>query len=190
MEKCWFVLKQSHYPPPHLPKSGIGTANGATCLGHIIPDLINLDGVINRSEEGIKFTPSVPTHHTESLRLDWKRDTGLETGMAAGVKAPMRAGVPVFAEQQLKLAFERTEKNHKEFDTLDRYIIQVDRRFIRENLEDDAVAARIEQTKGVRLLGIGGQWSVFMITGIIVARSAKGKSEEKGIFEAMSSATT
>jgi hypothetical protein len=187
MEKCWFVLKQSHYPPPDLPKNGIGIANGAISLGHIIPDSINLDGVINRSEEGIKFTPAVRIYHTESWGLDWKRDKSLEAGLSANVKAPIGAGVPVFAEQQTKLAFEHTEKNYKEFDTLDRYTIQVDRKFISRILEDEEVAAHIERIKGVQLLGIGGQWSIYMITGITVARGAKGDSEESRKVEGRTS---
>lgn len=184
MEKCWFVLKQSHYPPPDLPKSGIGIANGAICLGHIIPDSINLDGVINRTEEGIRFTPAVRIYHTESWGLDWKRDTGLGAGLSANVEVPIGAGVPVLAEQQAKVVFEKTEKNHEKFKTLDRYIIQVDRKFIRKILEDKAVADHIERIKGVRLLGIGGQWRVFMITGITVARGAKGESGESKTLQA------
>jgi hypothetical protein len=190
MEKCWFVLKPSHYPPPHLPKSGLGTGNGAICLGHIIPDLTNLDDVINRSEEGIRFTPSVEVYHTESWGLNWERDTGLEPGLAASLRALIRAGTPPSAKQQAQIAFKRTVKNYKEFDTLDRYIIQADLKFIGTILRDEAVAACIEQTKSVQLLGLGDSWSVFMITGIIVARGVKGKSGESGIFGAMSSTTT
>lgn len=77
-------------------------------------------------------------------------------------------------------------KNYEEFDTLDRYIIQVDPEFIGTILGAEAVATRIEQTKSVQLLGLSDSWSVFMITGII-ARGAKGKPEESGISEAMSS---
>ncbi|KAK1241134.1 hypothetical protein MKX08_001108 [Trichoderma sp. CBMAI-0020] len=185
MDKCWFVLKQEHYPPPHLPESGIGVANGAICLGHIVPDATNLDNVINRDEEGITFTPAVPIYHTASWGLDWKRDTGQEAASAASMTTPTGAGLPVSVEQQTKTAFAHTEKNHKEFDTLDRYIIQVDRSFIRNILEDREVVEHIERTKGIRLLG--GQWSVFMITGIIVARGGKGKFGENKIFEVASS---
>lgn len=185
MEKCWFVLKQSHYPPPRLPKGGIGIANGAISLGHIIPDLFDLDGVINRKEEGIKFTPAARIYHTKSWGLDWNRDKGLEAALAADVTAPMGAGTPISAEEQTKLAFARTEKDHQEFDTLDRYIVQVNRTFIRKLLEDDEVVEHLERTKGVRLLG--GQWSVFMITGITVARGAKGEFGESRKIEAMSS---
>lgn len=78
-------------------------------------------------------------------------------------------------------------KNYEEFDTLDRYIIPVDPEFIGTILGAEAVAARIEQTKSVQLLGLGDSWSIFMITGIIVARGAKEKPEKSGISEAMSS---
>jgi hypothetical protein len=184
MEKCWFVLKQSHYPPPDLPENGVGIANGAICLGHIIPDSKNLDGVLNRNEDGIKFTPAVKIYHTESWGLDGKRDEGMEAGGSANATAPIGGAVPVTAEQHMKLAFERTEKDHKEFDILDRYIIQINRKFIGGILEDEEVAAHIERTKGVKLLGIGGQWSVYMITGIIIARGAKGESGESRKIDA------
>jgi len=187
MEKCWFVLKQSHYPPPDLPKSGIGIANGAICLGHVIPDPTNLDGVINRSEEGIKFTPAIQIYHTESWGLDWRRDRGLGAGVEEGVGIPVGTAVPLTAEQHTKLAFERTEKDHQEFDVLDRYIIQVNRKFIDKILEDEEIAAHIKRTKGIELLGIGGQWSVYIITGITVARGAKGESGETRKVEAEAS---
>jgi hypothetical protein len=178
MDKCWFVLKQSHYPPPDLPETGIGIANGAICLGHVIPDSTNLDGVINRSEDGIKFTPAVQVYHTESWGLDWNRQKGRQGGGSAKASAPIGSTVPLTAEHQTKVAFERTEKDHKEFDLLDRYIIQVNRKFIDGLLEDEDVAAHIERTEGVKVLGFGGQWSVCIITGITVARGAKGKYEE------------
>jgi hypothetical protein len=187
MEKCWFVLKQSHYPPPDLPEHGIGIANGAICLGHIVPDSKNLDGVINRSEDGIKFTLVVKIYHTESWDLDWKRDEGLKAGGSENASAPITGAIPVTAKLHTKLAFEHTKKDHKEFDTLDRYIIQVNRKFIGGILEDEVVAAHIERTKGVKLLGVGGKWSVYMITGIIVARGAKGESGESRKAEANAS---
>ncbi|UKZ66172.1 uncharacterized protein TrAtP1_007347 [Trichoderma atroviride] len=111
---------------------------------------------------------------------------GLELEVDASIRAPIGAWTPTSAKRQTKLAFERTVKNYRDFDTLDQYIIQVDKRFIRRILNDEAVAARIEQIKGVRLQGLGDRWSVFMITGIIVARGAKGKSEEDEMVEAMS----
>ncbi|KAH8598651.1 hypothetical protein B0O99DRAFT_660032 [Bisporella sp. PMI_857] len=188
MEKCWFALKQSHYPPPSLPEDGMGIANGAICLGHIIPDSKNPDGVINRSENGIKFTPAVQIYHTESWGLGWKRDKGREAGGSADASVPISGAIPVTAEQHTKLAFERTEKDHKEFDTLDRYIMQVNRKFIGGILEDKEVAAHIERIKGVKLLGIGGrQWGVWMITGVTVARGAWGESGESRKIEATTS---
>lgn len=81
IEKYWFILNQSHYPPPHLPKSGFGIGNRAICWGHIILDLTIPDGVINWSEEGIEFTPSVEAYtqnpgtwtgnETRAWSLDW-----------------------------------------------------------------------------------------------------------------------
>lgn len=182
MEKCWFVLKQEHFPPPEIPDSGIGIAKGAISLGHIIPDANNLDYVINRNK-GIDFTPSVPIYHTKYVGLDWKRNTSREAEGAMEAAVPLSPAVPASAQQNAKAAFSQTEKNHKEFDTLDRYIIQVDRKFIRKILADEEVEEHIQRTKGK----LCGSWSVFMITGIMVAKGAKGEFGESKTFEAKSS---
>ncbi|KAH8721547.1 hypothetical protein GQ44DRAFT_829118 [Phaeosphaeriaceae sp. PMI808] len=178
MEKCWFVLKQSHYPPPKLPESGIGIGNGAICLGHVIADATSLDGVINRNEDGIKFTPAVEVYHSESWDLDWNREQGRQLGGSTTAGAPLGSAVPVTVEHQTKIAFERTETDHKMFNKLDRYIIQVNRKFIDGLLEDEDVTAHIERTKGIEVLGLGGGWCVYIITGITVARGAKGRYED------------
>ena len=185
MDNCWFVLKQSHYPPPELPDNGIGVGNGAICLGHVIADATDLDGVINRNDVGIKFTTTVPVHHTESWGLDWNREQGRQVGGSANAGVPLGSTVPMTAEHQTKLAFERTETDHKEFDTLDRYIIQMNRKFISVLLEDEDIIEHIERNKGVRFAGLGGGWTVYIITGITVARGAKGRYEDsqKGDME-------
>lgn len=177
MEKCWFVLKQSHYPPPILPQTGIGTGKGAICLGHVIPNTTSLDGVINRNEDGITFTPAVQVYHTESWGLDWSKEKKRQIGSSAAAGAPVGSAVPVTTEHQTKLAFELSEADHKMFDTLDRYIIQVNRKFVGKLLKDEDIAAYIERTKGLEVLGLGGGWCIYIITGITVARGAKGTSE-------------
>jgi hypothetical protein len=190
MESRWYPLNQDHFPPPDLPESGLGTGNGVICLGHIIPRHSCLDKVFNRSEEGIQFTPSVPVIHEYPWKLDWIKDKGPDTGLATGVEAPMKAAALVSTEPHVQLRFEHTVTNHQKFDILDRYIINVDRAFIGNILEDEAVATRIEQALGVRLSGLGDDWCIYMITGIMVARGATEKSEESGILQAMSSTTT
>jgi hypothetical protein len=179
MEKCWFVLKQIHYPPPILPKDGIGIGKGAICLGHVIADATNLDGIINRNDndDGLEFTAAVPVYHTESWGLDWNREQGRQVGGSEKAGAPLGSAVPMTAEHQIKVAFERTETDHKEFDTLDRYIIQPNRRFIDRLLEDEDVADHIERKKGAEIFGLGGAWTVYIITGITVARGTRGKHE-------------
>ncbi|EHK27064.1 uncharacterized protein TRIVIDRAFT_119995, partial [Trichoderma virens Gv29-8] len=188
MDKCWFVLKQVHYPPPDLPETGIGTANGSISLGHIIPDPVNLDGVINRSEEGITFTSTARIQHTRTV-CNWNNVNDLEAGLSSNIKVSMGTGVPVSTALQTKLAFKRTRKNHESFDFLDCYIVDVDRKFISRILEQEEVSAHIERIKGVQLLGIGGRWSIWMITGIIVARGAKREYGDSRKIEARTSAS-
>jgi hypothetical protein len=93
----------------------------------------------------------------------------------------------VTAEHQTKIAFERTETDHREFDLLDQYIIEPNRRFIDRLLEDEDVVDHLKRKKGVEVLGFGGAWTVYIITGITVARGARGKHEDSQKGEVNSS---
>lgn len=61
----------------------------------------------------------------------------------------------------------------------------MNRKFISVLLEDEDIIEHIERNKGVRFAGLGGGWTVYIITGITVARGAKGRYEDsqKGDME-------
>ncbi|EHK27062.1 uncharacterized protein TRIVIDRAFT_217664 [Trichoderma virens Gv29-8] len=168
MRKSWFELTHYYYLPPHLPDEGGGFANGQMCLGHIVKDFKPFEcseEPINQSKEGIMFAPAVTINHTT-----WKEVEGKQS-------APIGAGVSILAAHQTKFACGNPEENCKEGATFDRYTFEPDREFISRILEDEKVAAHIKRTKGVQLLGFGGRWSVYMVTGITVARDAKLRIE-------------
>jgi hypothetical protein len=85
MENCWFRLKQTHFPPPTLPidTNGVGTGNGAICLGHIMvsmKELDHMDNIINRSVEGFTFTPAVPIYTARAWKMEWSDSELHQTG--------------------------------------------------------------------------------------------------------------
>lgn len=172
MEKCWFVLTQNHYPPPTLPVNGIGTGNGPICLGHIIPTTDDLDGVINRTLEGLTFTPAVPIYPTKAWDLEWKVSKDHQAGFSADVSAPVAQVVGLTVQANASLAFQRTVQRYRTFDRLDRYIILPTRNYIAESLDGAQVAEYIEQKKFL------GSWKVYMITGLTIARGSRGGASE------------
>ncbi|KAH7311133.1 hypothetical protein BKA65DRAFT_363106, partial [Rhexocercosporidium sp. MPI-PUGE-AT-0058] len=171
MDKCWFVLRQTHYPPPTLPRNGMGLAKGAICPGHLIPDLKHLDKVINK-QGLLEFGPDMPVYPTTAWNLSYeiKKTQGGEVGGKAG--APIAAAVGVTVNAEAKVAFEKSVKNHCEFDTLETFIIQPTREYIEDSLDDDAVTKYIDKIKFFE------KWSIFMITGVAIARGAKIEGTE------------
>jgi hypothetical protein len=171
--KCWFVLKQTHYPPPVIPKNGTGrvSRSGPICLGHLIPDLKHLDNVINRHGP-LDIPPDMPIYPTKAWDLTWElsKSGGVDVFGEAGVPVATAAGITV--KLDARVAFKRTIKNFSEFASLDTFIFQPTSEYVEDSVEDDEVAAYLEKR------GLFGSSTIFMITGVIVARGAKTKTSE------------
>jgi hypothetical protein len=160
--KCWFVLKQTHYPPPVIPKNGTGKVGGSgpICPGHLIPDLKHLDNVINRHGP-LDIPLDMPIYPTKAWDLTW------EVNKSHGVDI---SGVAI--KLDARVAFTRTIKNFWEFVSLDTFIFQPTSEYVEDSVEDDEVAAYLKRR------GFLGSSTIFMITGVIVARGAKTKTSE------------
>ncbi|KAJ5261224.1 hypothetical protein N7478_011819 [Penicillium angulare] len=161
MENCWFVLRQQHYPPP---KDGMGPIR----LGSIIPSLRKLDSVVN--EDGPeRFPPNVHVYTTRKDDFQWKSgrgreykvdsDVGLPVGMVPGIAVGGAAGA----------AFQRSVSNYAEFD-LEAQIIQPTEGYLEDSVEDEHVQRYIKRNASLL-----NRWSLFMITGLMIARGACGK---------------
>lgn len=171
MESCWFVLKQSHYPPPKLPIS-TGNGNGAICPGHIIPSLDDLDGVVNRSVTGFTYTEAVPIYRTRAWELEWEMSRVQQAAASADINIPFAEVVGITAQARAALAFQKLIQNHRSFEKLDRYIILPTRSYIDGVLKNADVEDYIQRNKRL------GAWSVFMITGVTIARGSHGSTSE------------
>ncbi|KAI5460177.1 hypothetical protein BGZ63DRAFT_389634 [Mariannaea sp. PMI_226] len=180
MENCWFVLKQSQFPPPRLPVNGIGIANGAICPGQIVATVDDLEGVINRSVEGFEFTPAVPIHPTKAWDLKWETGKSNQAGLSLDGDIPIAQLVGLSAHAKAALAFQHTVQRYRCFDRLDRYIILPTRSYIADVLDDPQVQDHIHnRSKNRKTLGdFLGAWKIYMVTGVTIARGSRGGSSE------------
>lgn len=173
--KCWFVLKQTHYPPPSIPKNGIGSMKGGgpICLGHLIPDLKHLDNVINHHGP-LDIPPDMPIYPTKAWDLTWEANQtdGFDVSGNAGV--PIAAAAGLTLELGARVAFQRTIKNFWKFASLETFIFQPTSEYVEDSIEDDEVMAYHKKR------GFLNSSTVFMITGIMIARGAKTKTSDTG----------
>ncbi|KAH7487302.1 hypothetical protein FOMA001_g4063 [Fusarium oxysporum f. sp. matthiolae] len=172
MEKVWFKLRQADYPPP--PEDAIlrGDGDDSTaplCLGHFISNLKTLDFPLNHGSI-LPFPPRMRVFCNTTLNFTWD-DTRLRspgTNLAAG--APILAATGVTAKASLQFAFMKTVESHEAYDRLDTYIVQPTKGYIEDCLEQDQLNAYVKGKVS---------WSMFMITGIKVARAGKREAQEE-----------
>jgi hypothetical protein len=169
--KCWFVLQQTHYLPPVIPKNGTGTTSGPICLGHLIPDLKHLDNVINRHEP-LKIPPDMPIYPTKVWNLTCEVNKSEGVGVSGDAKIPIAAAAGFTIKLDVGIAFQRSIQNFWEFESLDTFIIQPTREYVEDSVENEEVSAYLQKR------GLFGSSSLFMITGMIIARGAKRKASE------------
>ncbi|KAF7530969.1 hypothetical protein G7054_g9334 [Neopestalotiopsis clavispora] len=168
--KCWFVLRHHHYPPPTFNKSGSKQTGGPLRLGHIIPDLQHLDNVINTRNGPLETPPDMPIYSTKSWNLTWNIDHVRDWNLSVNAGVPIAAAAGITIKAGAGVAFQHTVQNFWEFESLDTYIIQPISEYVEDSLEDEQVASYLHKHKRIVTP------SVFMITGLIIARGASVKS--------------
>lgn len=176
-DKCWFVLRHTHYPPPTFPENGVGKSEGPICLGHLIPDLKHLDNVINRNGPP-EYPPDMPVYATKTRSFNWQSTQAYGVDMSATGGVPIAAVAGMVANGSASLAFQRSTSNFSEFGSLDTFVVQASPAYIEDTLEGKDAIEYVRKHTTLRA------WSLFMITGIIVARggrTVKSESRKKGI---------
>ncbi|KAH8692295.1 hypothetical protein BGW36DRAFT_464809 [Talaromyces proteolyticus] len=167
MEKCWFILRQSHYPPP---QDGIGPIQ----LGHIIPDLRRLDQVINATPGPYPYPRGIAIYKSRQEIVKSKIDNNDKASLSSSVLVPIpQAAGLVSVGGRIGYAFQRSVARYWEFDALDISFIQPTRAYIEDCLGEDAVKMYIDRHRHLN------SWSLYMVTGLTVARGAKAKREDK-----------
>lgn len=173
MDKCWFVLRQIHYPPPTTEHMEDGRefqpGTNPLCLGDIIPSLQHLDHRINQSgPEPYPFDMLV--QRTDSGRLQWiTRDDGTST-LGGSFEAPALAALTgVTLGFDIGVALEKSVSRHYDIESLETMIIQPRGAYLDRSLSHNDVTNWIKEKSALRL----GSWEAFMITGIIIAHGKK-----------------
>lgn len=173
-DKCWFVLRHQHYPPPRLPANGVGFAEGPICPGHLIPDLKKLDNVINR--KGLEdFPPDMPIYKRTTQGFRRSAEADGELTVSAGANVPVAAAIGVDINLNIEKTFQRSVSNAWKFAALDSFIVQVTPSYVEDSMDAPEV---VEYMKKHEVLGISR--SIFMVTGLMVARGGSSSSLEQG----------
>lgn len=138
------------------------------CLGHFISDLKHIDFVLNRGSIE-EFPPNMQVFHTDVDHFKWKASQNSKTGGLLGGGVPILAPAGITVKGSIELAFASNIQNHEEYNRLDSYIVQPNKAYVAECLEGDKLSEHIAGKKA---------WSMFMITGLKVARKGKRTTSE------------
>jgi hypothetical protein len=171
MEKVWFKLRQTdHSPPPEvIILLGDGDdSKGTICLGHFISELMHLDFPLNRGSI-LPFPRQMTVYRSSVLNFTWDDSKTSAPGINLAAGAPILAAVGVTARASLQTAFMRTTCNHESYDRLDTYTVHPTKDYVERCLERDEIKEHIKRKP---------TWSLFLITGIKVARAGKRETRQ------------
>lgn len=164
MDKVWFKLRQTHYPPgpEEIILAGDGDDSQAPlCLGHCIADLKHLDCPINSSAV-VAFPQRMSVFSSHVIDFKWERKRGFATSLALATSAPIAASLGLQTiKASISAAFKMSVSQYEEYQRLDTYIVQPNHRYVQQCLESEALK---------KYIGNKTNWSFFMITGLRVAR--------------------
>ena len=182
-EDCWFKLKHTHYPAPDIKTLGTVTETGPICLGHVISDLRHLDQVLNRGQikpftkihpeddtvtEVIKIWPSKVTH------FDWSDVRSTESQAHVQADVPM-GGTGVAGKAKIQAIFRESVADFEHFESLDYVIFQPGRDYAMKAVK---VSGGAKEEMAKQKLLKGGRWTLYMVTGLVLARNGSYKRDE------------
>ncbi|RAH48753.1 uncharacterized protein BO95DRAFT_460613 [Aspergillus brunneoviolaceus CBS 621.78] len=185
MDKVWFTLRQTDYPAPpeeallsghhfggNMTASSPGNAPSIT-LGHIIPSLQHLDNPLN-AHNLLPFPIRMQVYRTTTTNFVWQTTAHDDRSTALKLAAPIAGAVTGTATPGLKfnLAFKQTVARHEEYAQLDTYIVTPTRGYIQDCLdaleEEEEFRGKVVHGKRLRA------WTLFMVTGLKIARDVTG----------------
>ncbi|PYI14538.1 hypothetical protein BO99DRAFT_394516 [Aspergillus violaceofuscus CBS 115571] len=191
MEKVWFTLRQTDYPAPpeeallsgHHARSDFTTSNSGNApsitLGHILPSLRHLDNPLN-SHNLLPFPVRMHVYHTTTASFVWHSTDQADRSTALKLEAPIASAVTGVATpgMECNLAFKQTVEKYKEYERLDTYIVTPTRGYVQDCLD------ALEEDEEYRGKGVNGKrlgaWTLFMVTGLKIARCASSQGEGGG----------
>jgi len=170
MDKVWFKLRQTHYPPP--PETailqGCTGAEAPICLGHVVEDLRTIDFALN-ADTIAPFPGRMSVFKTTRVDFEWDDTISKIKRLDQGASAPVATAAGVTLGGSIKLAFSNSVCNHESYEKLDMYIVQPTQSYVTDCLEVKPIATHLQGRR---------RWSLFMITGLCVARKGIASSSE------------
>ncbi|KAM6533250.1 hypothetical protein FALCPG4_006258 [Fusarium falciforme] len=167
MDKCWFVLSQTHLPPPReADEDGAFKQTGPLCLGHFIKDLKHLDHVINTSPE--PFPLDMPVYRTGPIEFEW--DSNREFGFDVSVGADVPSIPGINAKASVGLALKKSLGTSWQIEQLETLTVDPTRAYINRCLAGEQIVEFLEDNK------FGPTWKIFIVTGLKIVR---GNSTQK-----------
>ncbi|GKU07319.1 hypothetical protein FLAG1_10222 [Fusarium langsethiae] len=109
-------------------------------------------------------------HRNSVLKFSWDDGTQNAPGIHLAAGAPVLAAAGITAKANLQTAFMRNVENHESYDQLDTYTVQRTKSYVEDCLAQDELKTYV---KGKPF------WSMFMITGIKVARAGTRETREE-----------
>lgn len=172
MEKCWFVLRQTHYPAPEYKHAGMafGEATGPIRLGHFIPGKKKIDDVINAANI-TQFPSDMQISRTEVDGFRFSDRTEKDFDLSGKAGAPIAAAMGVNLKAEACMAFTRIMGSEWTVDQMDTYIVQPTAHYIEQCLESTELKNWIEKNKTL------SSWKLYMISGLMIARGARRDSQ-------------
>ncbi|KAI0534304.1 hypothetical protein GGR58DRAFT_505460 [Xylaria digitata] len=170
MDKCWFVLQQTHYPPPTTEyiDGGKTKQSGAICLGDMITSLDALDYRLN--ENGPEPLPlDMPIYRTSSGNFKWELGKTRDRELRVLLTAPMAALLGVDIGAELETILRKSTTKSYLIEALECEIIQPRRAYIDSALAIGHVRSLVN--KKTNLFG----WKLYMVTGMIIAKGRKSQ---------------
>jgi len=172
MEKVWFKLRQTHYPPGPEASILAGRGDDTNCpiaLGHCVPDLKRLEFPVN-SGAILPFPTRMKVFQASTIDFKWDAARKTSYGLGLGAGAPLAVAMGLLTvKASIQLAFEHSVSEHEKYARLDTYFVQPNRSYV------DACLKTAEMK---RYVGDRESWSFFMITGIRVAREGSRSVQE------------
>ncbi|KAK0641771.1 hypothetical protein B0T16DRAFT_420504 [Cercophora newfieldiana] len=173
MDKCWFVLRQTHYTAPVYasPSMAFGKAEGPLRLGHVLPGPRSVDNIINTGgildfHKDMRITKK----NTVNFRYSSQAEQAAEVNAEGGFSIAAAAGVMVNVDAGAM--FRQIMGNNWQIDRLETQIMQPTLAYIEKCRTSTEVASWIATHKML------GAWKLYIITGLMIARGARNERTE------------
>ncbi|ETS77446.1 hypothetical protein PFICI_11320 [Pestalotiopsis fici W106-1] len=167
MEKCWFVLRQTHYPAPEYKHESMafGEAEGPVRLGHFIPGPKKIDNVINTG--GVfPFPRDMRILRTEIADFCFSNRTEKGLELSGNASVPIASAIGMSIKAEAGVAFTRIMGSEWTVDHMETYIVQPTIHYLEQCRQSSELKAWIDKNKTL------GAWKIYMISGLMVARGA------------------